>query len=212
MDDRLTPALYLEFADSSPAEYAVERIPALLARGGIERATWWEDCVPGRRDLPRTLPDARTLGLYEIGAAFEPPIDTDRGIHMVRTSRPGQGRLTGRPTVGLELVLISPREDVSAQALRDWADFVHLRHIAEATCDGFTMITPYEHAAGGRPRFMHLYEMDTDAPEAAFQAMTPTVAARIGAPGTPTFDAWAWHPALWIEYVSTFRLIGERSS
>ena len=37
------------------------------------------------------------------------------------------------------------------------------------------MITPYENATGGDPRFMHFYEMDTDDPERAFKSMTPLV-------------------------------------
>ena len=45
---------------------------------------------------------------------------------------------------------------------------------------GYAMITPYENATGGDPRFMHFYEMDTDDPERAFKAMTPLVMERIG--------------------------------
>ena len=41
------------------------------------------------------------------------------------------------PTIGLSLVLISPREPDQAQALRDWADFVHIRHIAAAGVPGY---------------------------------------------------------------------------
>jgi hypothetical protein len=71
------------------------------------------------------------------------------------------------------------------------------------------MITPYEHANGGDPRFMHWYEMDTDDPERSFQAMTPLVAERLGGgPGTPAFDAWAVTPELRIMYVNTFRRLG----
>ena len=76
-------------------------------------------------------------------------------------------------------MLISPREPADAPALRDWADFVHLRHIAEAAVPGYSMVTPYEHADGGDPRFLHFYEMDTDDPEASFQAMTPLVRERL---------------------------------
>ena len=39
--------------------------------------------------------------------------------------------------------------------------------------------------------------------------MTPLVQERLGPPGTPAYDAWAWHPALRIDYVNTFRLEGE---
>ncbi len=79
------------------------------------------------------------------------------------------------------LVLISPRQPDQAQALRDWADFVHIRHIAEAGVPGYSMITPYENVTGGDPRFMHFYEMDTEDPERAFRTMTPLVSERIGA-------------------------------
>ena len=52
---------------------------------------------------------------------------------------------------------------------------------------GYTMITPYENATGGDPRFMHFYEMDTDDPERAFKAMTPLVMDRIGDTDTDAF-------------------------
>ena len=68
------------------------------------------------------------------------------GHHFRRTPRPGQGNLSGKPTLGLELVLVSPKTPSGAQAFRDWADFIHIRHIAAASVEGFTMITPYENA------------------------------------------------------------------
>ena len=49
------------------------------------------------------------------------------------------------------------------------------------------MITPYENATGGDPRFMHFYEMDTDDPEQAFKRMTPLVMDRIGGADTDAF-------------------------
>jgi hypothetical protein len=116
--------------------------------------------------------------------------------------------LTGRPTIGLSLVLISPRDPADAQALRDWGDFVHIRHIAEVAVPGYSMITPYENVTGGDPRFMHFYEMDTDDPERAFKAMTPLVTELLGA-DTPEWQHWAHHPALRIMYVNTFRRVGE---
>jgi hypothetical protein len=120
--------------------------------------------------------------------------------------------LTGAPTIGLSLVLISPREPHQAQALRDWGDFVHIREIAAAAVPGFAMITPYENATGGDPRYLHFYEMDTDEPEAAFRAMTPLVSARIGTPATDAWKHWAFHPALRIMYVNTFSRLGERAA
>jgi hypothetical protein len=115
--------------------------------------------------------------------------------------------LTGRPTIGLSLVLISPKHADGTQALRDWGDFVHLRHIAEAAVPGFTMITPYENAGDDGPRFCHFYELDTDDPEAAFQVMPKMVEERLGA-GTDAFVAWARHPELRIDYVNSFRRVG----
>ena len=41
---------------------------------------------------------------------------------------------------------------------------------------------------------MHFYEMDTEDPEASFQAMTPLVAERIGAVDTPAWQGWAQSP------------------
>ena len=116
--------------------------------------------------------------------------------------------MTGRPTRGLELVLISPKTEAGAQALRDWADFVHIRHIAAAAVPGFTLITPYENVAREGPRFLHLYELDTSDAEEAFQRMTPATLARL--PEKAERRAWAGHPELVIDYVSTFRFAGER--
>ena len=164
---------------------------------------------PDRDDLPRVLPEFGTLGVFEVDGGFAPPAAAD-GIagHLFHpTPRPGQGRLTGRPTVGLSLVLISPKDPGDAPALRDWADFVHLRHIAEAAVPGYSMVTPYEHADGGDPRFLHFYEMDTDDPETSFQAMTPLVRERLD---RDTFRTWTGHPALRIWYVNSFRRVGER--
>jgi hypothetical protein len=106
------------------------------------------------------------------------------------------------------LVLISPKTPGGAQELRDWADFVHIRHIAEVAVPGYTMITPYENAADGDPRFLHLYEMNSADPESTFASMRPLVEKRLGPQGTPAFDAWAWHRELRIVYVNTFARVG----
>jgi hypothetical protein len=214
MEDRRTPALYLETTDRDAQAYAAERVPEVSGGPGVERATWWENAVPGRTDLPRVLPEFSVLGVYEVDDAFvTPPTPSDiTGHHFVRTPRPGQGCLTGRPTIGLSLVLISPQEPNQAQALRDWADFVHIRHIAAAGVPGYSMITPYEHVDGGDPRFLHFYEIDRDDPEAVFQAMTPLVAKRFGGYNTPEYRAWAHTPELRIMYVNTFRLLGAHAA
>jgi hypothetical protein len=212
VEDRVTPGLYLEMTDVRGDDYAAHRVPVMLGRPGVTRATWWANACRDRTDLPRKLPEFGLLGVFEVDESFASPATPGgvTGHHFRRTPRPGQGCLTGRPTLGIMLVLISPREPVRAQSLRDWADFVHIRHIAEAGVPGFSMITPYENVTGGDPRFLHFYEMDTDDPEPAFQTMTPLVSDRIGKPGTPAWDGWANTPELRIMYVNTFRRLGER--
>ena len=211
MEDRVTPFLYLELTAQPAAAYGTDRVSQVLSLPGVDRASWWSDCVPGRRDLPRRLHDVTTLGLYECTSEFQapPPTDGILGIHL-RQRRLGQGTLGGGATLGLELVLISPKDPLRAQALRDWADFVHIHDIAAAAPEHFTMITPYENVTGGEPRYLHLYELDTDDPEPAFQAMTPATRARLDAGGwnSHPFDEWAWHEELVIDFVSTFRRDG----
>ncbi|MFZ4585886.1 MAG: hypothetical protein ACOYNI_11750 [Acidimicrobiia bacterium] len=217
MEDRLTPGLYLECSTLDAAEYAATRIDTALALPHVTRATWWSNAYPNRPDLPRRLPEFATLGVYELddANAFAPPATPDGtlGLHFARTPRPGQGQMYGRRTVGLSVVLISPKDPARAQELRDWGDFVHISYIASVGIPGFTMITPYENTSGGEPRFLHFYEFDdADAgSEATFKRMTPLIAERYGAPGTPTYDSWAWHPQLRIEYVNSFDLVGERT-
>jgi hypothetical protein len=212
VEDRITPVLYLEMTDQDPDIYASERVPEVLSHPGVTRATWWGNCAPGRTDLPRTLREFHVLGVYEADANFTAPETPDdiRGLHFAHYRRPGQGTVSSSPTLGLELVLISPRSPDEGQALRDWADFVHIRDIAAAAPPHFTMITPYENAAADGPRFLHFYELDTDDAEAAFQEMTPTTVARVGAYGTHPVRDWRGHPALVIDYVSTFRRLGAR--
>src|ERR1051325_11071120 len=108
MDDRESPAVWLRLCDESTA---------------------WHNAHPGRTDLPRTIDDRPYLSISDTD-------DGDGAWHFVRTNRPSQGRLTGRPTRGLLIVLISPKTPDQAQALRDWADFVHLSHIAAAAVPG----------------------------------------------------------------------------
>jgi hypothetical protein len=210
VEDRITPGLYLEMTELPIDAYTRERVPDVLAREGVQRATWWRNVHRDRTDLPRVLPEFDHLGVYEVDAAFTAPPTPDgiTGHHFRHYPRPGQGIVTGRPTVGLSLVLISAEDPARAQELRDWADFVHIRHIAEAAVPGYCMITPYENVTGGDPRFMHFYEMDTDDPETAFKSMTPFVMKRIGDTRTERFQAWAWGPGLRIMYVNSFVRIG----
>jgi hypothetical protein len=213
MEDRFTPGLWLEMTSLTPEDYANTRVPEVLARPGVERATWWENVHIDRADLPRVLPEFTLLGVYEVDDSFEAPITPDGidGLHFRRTPRPGQGSLSGNPTIGLSLVLISPKDPQDAQSLRDWGDFVHIRHIAQVGVPGYTMITPYENATGGDPRYLHFYEMDTEEPELAFKSMTPLVEELIGGQGTPEFQRWGWHDALRIMYVNTFKRLGEKA-
>ena len=210
MEDRLTPVLYLEMTEATPEAYAADRVPDVVALPGVTRATWWRNVYRDRPDLPRELPEFDTLGVYECDPAFVAPPTPDgiTGHHFLRTPRPGQGRLTAKPTVGLSLVLISPPDESQAQALRDWGDFVHINHIVEAGIPGFTMITPYENATRGDPRYMHFYEFDDPDAEVTFKRMRPLVEARLGPWGSPACDAWAFHPALRIMYVNSFALVG----
>jgi hypothetical protein len=219
VEDRITQVIYLEMTDRPAARYAGERVPEVLSLRGVERATWWANCVPFRKDLPRTLPEFSLLGVYEADPEFEDPairglIPEDiKGYCFDHCPRPGQGTISGKPTLGLELVLISPSTPEQSQSLRDWGDFVHIRDIAAASIPHFTMITPYKNRAEGSPRYMHFYELDTDDPEPAFREMTPGTLARVGAYGTYSEKEWMGHEALVIDYVNTFRRLGvvERS-
>jgi hypothetical protein len=237
MEDRITPGLYLEMTSGPLVEFVDQRVDAVLELDGADRATWWRNANRDRSDLPRTLPEFDYLAVYEVADGFEAPTTPPgvTGHHFRHYPRPGQGRMTGRPTLGLSLVLISPTERIRAQELRDWGDFVHLRHIAEANVPGYTMITPYENVTGGDPLFLHFYEMDTDQPETAFRSMTPLVEELLNAGGTPladllesedasrsdrfqqgdgglseAFRAWGFHAALQIIYVNSFVRVGEQ--
>jgi hypothetical protein len=182
----------------------------VLDRPGVHRLTCWDNCWPDRDDLPRRIDEFGWLAVFETDQAFTapPPAEGVRGLHFVRTSRPAQGRLTDAETLGLLVVLISPSRPSTADALRRWGDFVHIRHIAEAAVPGYTMITPYERIEGGTPLFLHFYEMDTVEAETTFASMTPMVAERLGGYETPAFRSWANHASLRIDYVGSFSRAG----
>src|SRR4051812_20542153 len=133
MEDRITPGLYLEMTEQPLDDYVDGRVPEVMQRPGVQRGTWWRNVHRDRDDLPRVLPEFDHLGIYEVDDTFVTPPTTAgvTGHHFRHYRRPGQGIVTGRPTIGLSLVLISPKDPADAQALRDWADFVHIRHIAE---------------------------------------------------------------------------------
>jgi hypothetical protein len=81
----------------------------------------------------------------------------------------------------------------------------------EAGIPGFTMITPYENATKGDPRYMHFYEFDDVEAEVTFKRMVPLVEVRLGAMDTPEMVNWMGHPALRIMYVNSFALVGEKT-
>ena len=165
-----------------PRSRSCSRVPACSApRGG---ATCTAIAPTFRPSSPSSTTSACTRSTTRSSRRDAPAGVT--GHHFRHYPRPGQGIVTGRPTVGLSLVLISPKEPARAQELRDWADFVHIRHIAEAAVPGYCMITPYENVTGGDPRFMHFYEMDTDDPETAFKVDDAARDASASATRTPT--------------------------
>jgi hypothetical protein len=211
VEDRTNLGLYLEMTEADPD--AVEhRAGDVVRQPGVARVTWWRNVHRDRADLPRVLPEFDHLLVAETIAGFiAPEPERDFAAHnFERTPRPGQGTISGMPTIGLSLVLISPEDEARAQELRDWADFVHIRHIAEAAVPGYTMITPYVNAEpGAHPRFMHFYEMDCKDPERAFKQMTPMVTSRFGGPHHDSWKQWAHGPSLRIMYVNTFARLGE---
>jgi hypothetical protein len=210
VEDRLDE-LYLEMTDRSVEDYETERLRNVLKREDVSAATLWRNQRPFREDYDRTIPEFTTLAVYEVAEHFAMPADADayRGHHYRRVPRPAQGIMTGAPTLGLEIVLVSPVTSGGAQALRDWADFLHIREIAAATVPGFTMITPYENATATSPRYLHLYEMDTADADEAFQRMAPHTIKRLQPKGKAAVKAWMGHPELQIDYINAFTRIGD---
>ena len=212
VEDRLTNGLYLELLDADATAYQRDRVPELASLPGAEGVTLWANLMPGRPEMPLKVPDGTLLAVVETGPGFAPPrpLDGATGFHFTRYPRPSQGCLTASPTSGLLVVWISPKRPELTQALRDWADFIHIRHIAAAGVEGYTEITPYENVTEGAPRFMHFYEMDTPDPEGAYQAMPRRVAARLGGQGTAAYREWADLSAAggYLVYCNTFRRLG----
>jgi hypothetical protein len=214
MDDRISPTLYLELSDLAPEDYAKSRVEEVLAHPGIERATWWRNLQPHRKDFEPDfvfrVPDFTTLAVYEARPDLEAPSVPEgiRSLHFRHYPRPGQGFLSEEKTLGLMLVLVSPREDSGAQALRDWADFVHIPPLAVGNI-GFKMITPYENVKGGEPRFMHFYETATRYAESALQSEIHAVPAWYGGVDTEAYRHWQVHDQLVVDYINTFERAGE---
>jgi hypothetical protein len=205
--------LYLELGDASP-EACAERADVVLRVPGATRVTWWENCVLGRIDLPMRVRDGNTLIVVEADDGFvapPPPPDASAAHVFIRHPRPSQGILTGTPTLGLLIVWIGPRTPELAGALRDWGDFVHIRHIADAGIPGFTQISVYENQEGAEPLFMHFYEFDNPDAEATFSTMVDHVAPRIGGADSEAYAEWAdWRVGQGrLFYCNTFRRSGE---
>jgi hypothetical protein len=133
VEDRLSPRLHLELVRYP--DTLGDRVFA-VASAGWEVSTW----EPCRMEKP-----CLSLVVGE-GAGVRPsePSASTTTITMARHPRPTQGSCSGEETNGLLLVLISPKDRGEAQQLRDWGDFVHLRHIAEAGVPGYRTISVYE--------------------------------------------------------------------
>lgn len=213
VEDRCTPVLYLELGDAS-AEDCADRASALQRIPGATRVTWWENCALGRSDLPMRVRDGKSLLVVEADDDFvppPPPSDAFEAHSFVRHPRPSQGVLTGAPTLGLLIVWIGPRTPEQAGVLRDWGDFVHIRHIADAGIPGFTQISVYENQKGADPLFMHFYEFDTLDAEKTFSTMVEHVAPRLGGADSEAYAEWADYRVGQgrLFYCNTFRRLGE---
>ena len=199
MEDRQPPRLHIEMV--RPPDNLDRRAAAVEAAGW--RVSTWEPATSSDDGLPRLLArcDGLVIGEGDGGVVASPSAATTV-VPLVRYPRPSQGSCSGERTTGILLVLISAKQRASAQELRDWGDFVHLRHIAEAAVPGYRTITPWEHESSGTPRFCHLYEMVGDDPQETFELMTPRVRSRLD---PVAFEEWAWHPQLLIEESRTYR-------
>ena len=226
MEDRQPSGLLLEMLDG-PDPAVVERwqrevaIPKALATGLISRGTAFTNRRPDETRFQQKIEPFSHLTVYEVGPGDVTMLDGgalptgEDGVKVVnrlafrRYPRPSQGRCSGKPTLGIFLVLISPTERSRAQELRDWADFTHIHGIAAASPAGFTTITPYVNAAGKDPLYLHFYELDTDDPVAAVDDMPNAVMRRWGFElGDESFMRWAMSDALDIWYVNVFGRVG----
>lgn len=207
MEDRTSAGLYLEMTNMTPDAYAAQRLGDMRALPCVGVATLWRNQKPGRDDFPRTIPEFESLAVYEVATDFEAP-DCPADVwahHYERVPRPAQGILGEGPTLGLEIVLVTPSAPELRQALRDWADLLHIREIAATVVPGMAMITPYEKKGEGDPRFLHLYEIDDADAETSFQRMAPLTIARVRERGGKAAVVnWMDNEALRIDYINSF--------
>ena len=213
MEDRCSDVLYLELGDASD-EMSEARARKLAILPDVRRVTWWANCVPRRSDLPMRIQDGSHLVVTEADKDFVLPPKPE-GVseaHCFRRGpRPSQGILNDGPTLGLMIVWISPRTPEAARSLRDWGDFVHIRHIAAAGIPGFTQISVYENAEEVDPGYMHFYEFDNFEAEDTFSKMIEYVAPRLGGIDSELYGEWAdWRPPGGrLFYCNTFSRLGE---
>ena len=222
MEDRQPTGLLLEMLDG-PDAAEVERwqqevaIQKAVASGWFTQGTAFRNLRPDESRFQQKIESFSHLTVYELSRPDVAWACTDglpRGEGDVRVvnrflfqryPRASQGRLSGKPTLGIFLILISPSERSRAQELRDWADFTHIHGIAAASPEGFTTITPYENAMGGDPLYLHFYELDTADPVAAVDDMPNAVMRRWGYEmGDDAFMKWAMSDALDIWHVNVF--------
>lgn len=222
MEDRQPTGLMLEMIDGPEAgevelwQRAVG-IPKALANGWFTNATPFRNLRPDESRFQQKIESFSHLTVYEIDRpdiawactdglpSGESGVTVVRRLLFKRYPRPSQGRLSGKPTLGIFLILISPTSRERAQELRDWADFTHIHGIAAASPDGFTTITPYENAMGDDPLYLHFYELDTEDPVAAVDDMPNAVTRRWGFElGDEAFMRWAMTDALDIWHVNVF--------
>lgn len=212
MEDRMNTGLLLVQFDRSAQNDLSAWDAQLNALSGFSRVSWWKNVYPNRQDWIgkwMRAPDFETLAVCEIDGSIDDvlqPVGV-RSVLFKRAARPSQGVLR-LPTLGLSVVMISPlnaTDDDAAQALRDWGDFVHFPGIVEAHIPGYALVTPYENMTRNAPRFLHFYEFSEPDAETVFGMTRACVAQRFGAgPGTSTFDNWATHPGMALDYLGNF--------
>jgi hypothetical protein len=212
MEDRINWGLLLVMIDRADDPTLGDWDERLSRLPGVAQVSWWKNVLPNRADWIgelRTMEEFEMLGVCEIDGPPDPAtVPTGvRSILFRRYPRPSQGVLR-LPTLGLSVVMISPRDlndDAAAQSLRDWGDFIHFPGIVDANIPGYGLVTPHENISRDAPRFLHFYEFPDPDAEAVFQRTRPCLAQRFGGgPGNPGFDRWELHPEIRINYVNSF--------
>jgi hypothetical protein len=216
MEDRLNSGLMLVMIDESSKVSQGDLQAQFDDTPGIGQVSWWRNVCPQRTDWLadlRTIDEFHTMAVCELQGVINPAIAPAgaRSFIFRRYPRPSQGCMR-LPTLGLALILVSPKDladSASSQSLRDWADFVHFVGIMDANIPGYGMVTPYQNITDDAPRFLHMYEFPDPDAEGVFARTRPCAAQRFGGgPGTPGFDHWELHPDIAIDYVNTFCRIG----